>query len=160
MAKKDKKDKKKDKKKVSLKTVESKKPSKVVVKKKVIKPAIPKKILKQPKVDTKSERNSKTRLTAALKEVDAVINKVKDPTLVVISNGIGADGKIKFEMKWNDLFIKNVNKQGISGTTEEETAMLFLVGCQLKPEEFPAHDEEVVSESHPLLTAESNLLKQ
>lgn len=159
---KDKKDKdKKDKdKNILLKTIESTKPTKVISKKNTTKPITQKKILKQPKVNSKSQLNSKTRLTNALKEVDTVLSKLKDPTLIVISNGIGVDGRVKFEMKWNDLFIKNVNKHGISGATEEETAMLFIVGCQLKPEEFPAHDEEVVSDSHPLLTAESNLLKR
>lgn len=101
--------------------------------------------------------SAQQKITNLLKEVDSVLKTLDTPTLLLISNGIGDDKRIKMEMKWNNAFIKNVNKNGIAGATEEETAMLFLVGCQLKPEEFPGHDEEVVSDAHPLLSSDSIL---
>lgn len=99
----------------------------------------------------------KDKFNKILHDIDNIIKKLDEPTLILISNGIGQDNRIRMEMKWNDAFIKNVNRHGIVATTEEETAMLFLVGCQLKPEEFPGHDEEVVSDAHPLLSTDTIL---
>lgn len=102
----------------------------------------------------------KDKLNKIMTDIDNILKTYDEPTIILISNGIGTDNRIKMEMKWNNAFIKNVNKHGISGATEEETAMLFLVGCQLKPEEFPGHDNEVVSDAHPLLSADNHILKR
>lgn len=147
MAKKDK-DKKKDKKtKIS-------KPKIQIPKKKIINTTI--KPAKKPVV---KKITSKDKINKAITDIDNILKTHNEPTLILISNGIGTDNRIKMEMKWNNAFIKNVNKYGISGATEEETVMLFLVGCQLKPEEFPGHDE-VVSDVHPLLSADNHMLKR
>ena len=159
MSKKDKKIKKNKKDKVL------KKDKKIIVKSKTPISKIRNQILsKKPNTTTPTKKTnnstSEKKLTVLLKEIDKIHETLTSPSLIVISGGIGSDGKIKMEMKWNNAFIKNVNKSGISGQTEEQTAMLFLVGCQLKPEEFGLHEEDVVSEAHPLLSAESHELKK
>lgn len=95
-----------------------------------------------------------------IKWLDWLIQKDKSPKVFFICDGLSQDGRVKFEMFWNDAFITNMKANGIQGTTEEETAMLFLVGSQLRPEEMGLAEESVESEAHPVLTSESNYIKR
>lgn len=166
MAKKDKEKKKKDKlEKIKSEKIKKAKPEKIKpektknIKSENVRNAIVK-AANATKAPIVKKISAQQKITNLLKEIDDILKTLDTPTLLLISNGIGDDKRIKMEMKWNNAFIKNVNKNGIAGATEEETAMLFLVGCQLKPEEFPGHDDEVVSSAHPLLSADTNLLKR
>jgi len=89
--------------------------------------------------------------------INFLVERSKHPYVAYITSGISDDGQIKFEMYWNKGLIENLHKNGIRGANDNETAMLFLVGSQLRPNEFPDPEDSVNSESHPLLSSENQL---
>lgn len=53
------------------------------------------------------------------------INK-EEPRLEVIHMGIEEDGQLKIKLDWNKSFIDHLNKNGITGETEDEAIKAYL----------------------------------
>jgi hypothetical protein len=82
----------------------------------------------------------------------------RKPWCVFETGGPDATGRLAFSIYYNQAFIENLTRHGLSGTTEEETVQLFFLQLRMLPEGL-LQDEDVVSpEATPTLTHESSRL--
>jgi hypothetical protein len=77
-------------------------------------------------------------------------NLSKKPWANLVLNGI-VDGKVKFELRYNKAFLKNLKEHGYEGATDEEVVQTFLFGSFIVPQFLV---DQVVSSEHPDLGIE------
>ena len=90
--------------------------------------------------------------------LDKTVAGSKEPFSMYYTTGVqGTQCPISF--MWNNAFIDNIKSYGISGEAEEEMVELFYVA--MRPTYLPQEDEEeVLSEDHPNLSKDTNILKR
>jgi len=53
-------------------------------------------------------------------------NLKKQPFVAIVSEGGMTEDGYPFELDWNDLFIEDLAKHGIEGTSDEEAVQIWL----------------------------------
>jgi hypothetical protein len=77
-------------------------------------------------------------------------------------SGVQANGEVRFDIAYNKAFIRNLDRQGLTGTTDDETVQNFLFGTFLAPKAIfdELEQESINSLAHPNLSKETNILKR
>lgn len=81
----------------------------------------------------------------------------KKPWAEFETSGMEADGRIKWNMRWNTAFIDQLHRNGFSGMTTEETVQNFFLMCQMLPDG-ATQNETVSPASMPNLSSEAETL--
>lgn len=95
--------------------------------------------------------------------VEKLMSRSKKPWGRFIVSGVTEDSEVRFDISYNKAFIKNLDKQGLTGITEEETVQNFLFGTMMAPKAMfdEINDQSpIATEAHPNLQSETNVLKR
>src|SRR5271155_2600240 len=84
----------------------------------------------------------------------------KTPWAVFETEGPDSEGRLGFSIAWNPAFVRNLEKLGMAGQTEEETIQLFFLQLRMIPDSMSPDDPtaNVNPEATPNLTDEANKL--
>jgi hypothetical protein len=73
--------------------------------------------------------------------INRSVQKSKEPTLRIVSEGIDANGGVKLELVWNQLFIQHIKSHGFIGETDEQCVQFYIASL--------VHSRQI-EESQPL----------
>lgn len=92
---------------------------------------------------------------------ERLMSRRKKPWARFIVSGIDQNNEVRFDVAYNKAFIRNLDNQGLTGATDDETVQNFLFGTFMAPksimDEFMSLDENggVASDAHPNLSTEA-----
>lgn len=69
----------------------------------------------------------------------------EEPRLEVVHMGIETDGQLKIKLDWNKAFIQHLQKNGISGETEDEAIKAYLARLTTETADSEGSEEDVLS---------------
>ncbi len=77
------------------------------------------------------------------------------------TTGPDETGKLGFSISWNPAFVRNLEKLGMGGQTEEETIQLFFLQLRMIPDSMMEKESEAINpEATPHLTDEANQFRR
>jgi len=89
---------------------------------------------------------------------EKIAQRSKNPWACFETSGPDESGRIGFSISWNPAFVRNLEKLGMGGATEEETIQLFFLQVRMIPDSMnpDAEVEAINPEATPELTSEAN----
>lgn len=81
----------------------------------------------------------------------------KKPWACFETTGPDKNGRVEFSTSCNRTFIQNLQKMGLAGSTDEETAQLFFLQMRMVPEQ----EQDIVNPQElPELSSEANQFRR
>jgi hypothetical protein len=74
-------------------------------------------------------------------------NFKKEPFVVIVSEGGMTEDGYPFELDWNDLFIEDLAKHGIEGSSDEEAVQMWLQRI-MRAEDLDNYQEALLEEAN------------
>lgn len=105
--------------------------------------------------ESKQEPAMKQSRLITLKE--RISRNSKKPWACFETTGPDESGRLGFSIAWNPAFVRNLEKLGMGGATEEETIQMFFLQIRMLPDSLLEQEDETVNpEATPTLTSEAN----
>jgi len=92
--------------------------------------------------------------------VERLMSRSKKPWARLLISGVDKNNEVRFDVAYNKAFIRNLDKQGLTGANDDETIENFLFGTFMAPksimDEYMSLNENggVASDAHPNLSSE------
>lgn len=64
---------------------------------------------------------------------EKLMTRSKKPWARLIVSGIDHNNEVRFDVAYNKAFIRNLDKQGLTGANDDETVQNFLFGTFMAP---------------------------